>query len=133
MILPILIWVSVTPVSYFFCAAAGIEAAAMISPERPSVLISVVKKCVKFFAQRFMKSLLRTRRDGFLSDSFLFWLFLIGADGSSRTNLPEAALDRIIRRLSQAICRAGGRGATQQVTRNTAAILHRRGRSVIVG
>jgi hypothetical protein len=58
-----------------------------------------------------------------LSDSFLFWLFLIGADGSSRTSLPEAALDRIIQRLSQAICRAGGRGAMQQVTRSTRASL----------
>jgi hypothetical protein len=78
-----------------------------------------------------MKSLLRARRDGFLSDSFLFSRFLIGADGSSRTNLLEAALDRIIQRWSQAICRAGGRSARQQVTRNTAATLARRGRSVV--
>jgi hypothetical protein len=50
-----------------------------------------------------------------LSDSFLFWLFLIRVDGSSRTSLPEAALDRIIQRLSQATIVTGdlSRGRSQ--------------------
>jgi hypothetical protein len=55
MMLPTLISVSVTPVSYFFCATADTEAAAMISPESPSVVISVLMKSL---AQRFMNFLL---------------------------------------------------------------------------
>src|SRR5665213_4258741 len=43
MMLPILISVSVTPVSYFFCAAAGPEAAAT-SPKNPSKRPSVLTK-----------------------------------------------------------------------------------------
>src|SRR5882757_5370333 len=51
MMLPILIAVSVTPVSFFYCAAADTEAAAMINPASPSVLM-------KSLALRFMNFLL---------------------------------------------------------------------------
>src|ERR1700730_1748597 len=58
MMLPSLISVSLTPVSYFFCATAGIETAAMINPEspseRPSEKPSVLMKSL---AQRFMSFL----------------------------------------------------------------------------
>jgi hypothetical protein len=43
MMLPILISVSVTPVSYCFWARAGAKAAAMISPENPSLASCVLK------------------------------------------------------------------------------------------
>src|SRR6266849_9530085 len=64
MMLPILIAVSVTPVSYFFCAAADTEAAAMINPASPSESPSVLMKSL---AQRFMNFLLGcgARCDGF--------------------------------------------------------------------
>src|SRR5882724_11762186 len=64
MMLPILMVVSVAPVSYFFCASAGAVAAAMISPDSPRVLTRdlttaltkfVVKKSL---AKRFMIFLL---------------------------------------------------------------------------
>src|SRR4051812_11962494 len=77
MMLPILISVSVTPVSYFFCATAGALTAAMISPaspstrpgERPSVLM-------KSLAQRFMNFLPSAELLRLLSDGFLrrFWM-----------------------------------------------------------
>src|SRR5436190_8837406 len=51
--LPILISVSVTPVSYFFCAVAGRDAAVMTSPESPSVTASVL---IRSLAQRFMRA-----------------------------------------------------------------------------
>src|SRR5436190_18756970 len=51
--LPILISVSVTPVSYFFCAVAGRDAAVVMSPESPSVTASVLIRSV---AQRFMRA-----------------------------------------------------------------------------
>ena len=44
MMLPILISLSVTPGSYFFCAIAGTEAVAMITPESPSESPSVLMK-----------------------------------------------------------------------------------------
>src|SRR5436190_17855143 len=53
MMLPILISVSVTPVSYFFCAVAGRDAAVMMSPESPSVTASVL---IRPLAQRFMRA-----------------------------------------------------------------------------
>src|SRR4029079_10592336 len=69
MMLPILMVVSVTPVSYFFCATADAVAAARISPESPRALISdpisdlteALKKFVvkKSLAQRFMSFILR--------------------------------------------------------------------------
>src|SRR3978361_1231302 len=56
MMLPILISVSVTPVSYFFCAVAGAEAAAMINQQSASVLNCVLKNGVlkNCLARRFM-------------------------------------------------------------------------------
>src|SRR5471032_808993 len=100
MMLPILISVSVTPVSYFFCAAAGTETAAMISPERPSERPSVLKNCVlkncvlmKSLARRFIELPPWARRDGFLSDCFLKCFFCDGVHDSRRAGWPEAAPD----------------------------------------
>ncbi len=95
MMLPILISVSVAPVSYFFCATADAVAAAMISPERTSVLARTLMKFVvkRSLSARFMSFLLpvRVKRDGFLSDSFLSAFFWSGPEDSSRTRLPKAA------------------------------------------
>src|SRR3954471_23500576 len=49
MMLPILISVSVTPLSYFFCATAGAEAAARMGAEMASVV-------AKSFSARFIES-----------------------------------------------------------------------------
>jgi len=54
MMLPILIALSVTPVSFFYCAAADTEAAAMINPASPSESPSVLMKSL---ARRFMSCL----------------------------------------------------------------------------
>jgi hypothetical protein len=47
MMLPILISVSVTPVSYFFCAATGEPAHATINPDSKNDLTSVLKGVLK--------------------------------------------------------------------------------------
>ena len=76
MMLPILISVSVTPVSYFFCASAGIEAAARMVREIPSVFS-------KSIAARFIESppagLSQARRDGFWRSDFLNVFLIAGA------------------------------------------------------
>src|ERR1700738_4657383 len=120
MMLPILISVSVTPVSYFFCATAGAVAAAMISPENPSESPRespserrrVLEKCVvmKSLSARFMSfpPRVRARRDGFLSDSFLTVLFWDGTDDSSWRGIPIAAGEQ------KAIWRVAAWGAAQQ-------------------
>src|ERR1700731_4355306 len=95
MMLPILISVSVTPVSYFFCAAAGIEAAAMINPESPKKSPSVLMKSQ---AQRFMSFLLGPGVTA-LSDSFSKF-FCDGTDDSRDAGLREAAANQ------GTICRA---------------------------
>src|ERR1700716_4054524 len=60
MMLPILMVVSVAPVSYFFCASAGTVAAAMINPDSPTALTTALTKFVvkKSLAKRFMIFLL---------------------------------------------------------------------------
>src|SRR5207237_2955773 len=56
MMLPILISVSVAPVSYFFCATADTEAAAMISMESPSVVMrSLAQRFIEFSSQRVLR------------------------------------------------------------------------------
>src|SRR3954465_2746793 len=55
MMLPILISVSVAPVSYFFCATADTEAAAMISMESPSVMRSLAQRFIEFSFQRVLR------------------------------------------------------------------------------
>src|SRR5437868_11806844 len=81
MMLPILISVSVTPLSYFFCADAGADAAARMVREIPSVLS-------KSFA-RFIESPPAgwARRDG---RQFPRFVFLNWRDDSSRRGFPEA-------------------------------------------
>src|SRR3977135_3856632 len=72
MMLPILISVSVTPGSYFFCASADTEAVAMISPENPSDRPSVLMKSL---SARIMKLLLGPGVTVFcrtVSSSFVF-------------------------------------------------------------
>jgi hypothetical protein len=61
--LPILISVSVTPVSYFFCAAADEVAAAMIAMESETVWTSALMKFVlkKSLSEGFMSFLLPWR------------------------------------------------------------------------
>src|SRR5438552_8308053 len=96
MMLPIVISVSVTPLSYFFCATAGTLAATMMRATRPSLLARCrLMKRVQMdcFAQRFMcfplgQGVMACRR-------FLDLLFFLGCKGwaakdSSRTGLSEA-------------------------------------------
>src|SRR5437016_8090546 len=91
MMLPIVISVSVTPLSYFFCATAGTLAATMMRATRPSPLARCrLMKRVQMdcFAQRFMcfplgQGVMACRR-------FLDLLFSWTAKDSSQTGLPEA-------------------------------------------
>src|SRR5882672_3215043 len=95
MMLPILISRSVTPVSYFFCAAADTVAAAMISPQSPRDLTRALMKYVvkKSLAQRFMSFLLGCG-PGLTAScwtvSCSIFLKRFGED-SSRNGVPEAA------------------------------------------
>src|ERR1700730_19428226 len=120
MMFPNFISVSVTPGAYFFCAAAGTIAAAMINPESPSESTSerrserrkVLKNRVlmKSLSTRCMSfpPRVRARRDGFLSDSFLTVLFWDGTDDSSWRGIPIAAGEQ------KAICREAACGAAQK-------------------
>src|ERR1700722_2665041 len=95
MILPILISLSVTPVSYFFCATADTVAAAMIHPARPRETASERPGVLmKFAALRFMNFLLRVP---LLMTAFVGRLpqvFLRRGDDSRAAALPEAAVSQ---------------------------------------
>src|ERR1700737_3617636 len=102
MMLPILISVSVTPVSYFFCATADTEAAAMINPESPSDLM-------KSLAQRFMNFLHGCGQGVTVFVGQFPRFFCDGMDDSRGAGLPEAAGGQ------ETICRVTGCGAAQQI------------------
>src|ERR1043166_6194989 len=86
MMLPILISVSVTPLSYFFCADAGAAAAARMVAATANVF-------TKSSSARFIESPpagLGSRGRLFAAD-FLEVVCLIARDDSSRRGFPEAA------------------------------------------
>src|SRR5258708_40349736 len=97
MMLPILISVSVTPVSYFFWAAAGRLTAAANTPASPSVLICVLigvltSDLKKSLSTSFMSCLPGPGVTDF-SDGFLFDFSGSATENSSPSRRPEAAND----------------------------------------